>query len=231
MQYRSFVILFLAFSSCSAYAEGTTLPIFDTATIENERYYSGMYEVFQYKRSFKTEGKPQKSSTLAHSRALIIDLPEEIAKEVQTGLNTTAKEKYTWKLPKQCAQVIYNRWTVYLVITELNPTIPTKGEGNDKLIQFFATENPANESGFGLDSNKGKRTANGKYIAMSWQSDTLRNDDTRHDFQLNGIADIDGDGRHEIIIDAIAYAGDTLLVIKDYVDKVVQIELHGDSWD
>ncbi len=231
MSYRVLVLSLLCLGSYSAFAEATTLPIFDTATIENERYYSGMYEVFQYKRSFKTEGKPQKSSTLAHSRALIIDLPEEIAKEVQVGLITTAKEKFTWELPKQCAQVIYNRWTAYLVITELNPTIPTKGEGKDKLIQFFATGNPYNESGFGLDSNKGKRTANGKYIAMSWQLDTLRKDDIRQDFQLNGIADIDGDGRHEIIIDDIAYAGDTLLVIKDYVDKVVQIELHGDSWD
>lgn len=212
-------------------------PIYPVASIETETYYSSYDDAHSFRRNFSAPTEPVTESNLAHSKARVESTPDhlrELSKRSSQDAFENKDIEYRAIVPDSCASIEFGSATLHILQTEL---LPIDAEGKPEVartelvIDVYASRKEPQPGHEKVLCTGCLTVDNSNYKRMKFLTERYHNDDRRFDYQLRGIADIDNDGQHEIVIERIGYAGRGFIIVKYYMDQLISIPLHGDSWD
>lgn len=204
----------------AAAAHYEKLKIFDRGEFKNETYYSEMFSTNTVKTDFVGEGSPLTSSSLTSSTARIIDCPESVNRKIRENISKAIKKNNELSFDdlsvKECILIDYKGVKAYFAEFEYRVSLVNASYAAEKGIPIIWV---------GMEDKNGLKDICFLYSYLFPRGDDYLRAD------LAGVADVDRDGRHEIVIDVHRYAGRGYKVIGLENGKLVQKELNGDSWD
>lgn len=196
------------------------LKIYDGGGFTHKTYYNEIVSTNTVRTDFVGTGPLLTSSTLTSSTARIINCPRSVSTSIAEQM-WKSREKGTdlcfgGLAIKQCIRVDYEEVKVYFVEFEYSISLINAKHAAGKDIPILWV---------GMEDQGSLKEIRFFHSFM----DILGDGYLRAD--LAGVADVDGDGKHEIVIDVARYAGRCYEVIGFENGKPVQKEIDGDAWD
>ncbi|MES0490331.1 MAG: hypothetical protein ABUK01_10085 [Leptospirales bacterium] len=206
--------------------------LFDQSEIEVNKIYRVKFDEEMISRTFKNITKPVNQSNLKYSKASYKKVPREIESAIDKVLyEVIYPDKYENVKITHCVEIEYEHFFLFVISERLIPKDAQRPKEIDELILIISLEKEEYKDRVNFPGSATYGNKHNELQAIYFLSSKDRRSDSSVYYKLRGISDVDEDGNHEIIIDDIRYAGRSILIIKNYLDTILKVEIPGDSWD
>ena len=203
-----FLLISFVLLQCSTYAGEENYPknlrIFDRASFTSATYYSEMFSENMVRTNFKASGKPLTRSSLSGSKAYITDCPTSCSEIIANCVWSPAanKIKFSDLKVQKCIRVDYKESSLYVVQFEYKITL------NNATCSNSEPDSPVVWIGLAKKNNLEEEFFSYSDLLCGPEREGYEQ------IRLEGVADIDKDGKHEIVFDDELYAGRVYIVFK-----------------